>query len=109
MTDSGPEPTGWELMRGLRDLKDEISKIGGRVVPLEVYNADKQGIADRFTRLESRQRDSETAAAEEKQSAEAARRETEKMKRQNQFVIAMAVGSAVLSVIGGLVLKGIPL
>lgn len=96
-------------MRGLRDLKDEMSKIGGRVVPLEVYNADKQGSSERFARLETRMRDSETAAATERQASEAARREAEKLKRQNQFVIAMAVVSMVLSVIGGLVLKGIPL
>ncbi len=108
MTSQEPEPSGWELMRGLRDLKDEVSKIGGRVVPIDVYNADKQGTAERFVRLETRMRDREAEALTEKKDAEKARADLDKQRRQNQFSVAIAVFVAVLSLVGGLVLRSIP-
>jgi hypothetical protein len=92
MPDQGPEPTGWELLRRFDGLEREISKIGDKVVPLDVYNADKQGIAERFVRVESRVRDQGQDA--------------EKLKRSQKLTVSLAIASPVLAFIFALVLRG---
>jgi hypothetical protein len=95
MPDQGPEPTGWELLRNLQDLKADVAKIGDKVVPLDVYNADKSGIAERFLRIESRMRDQEQNG-----------QDAEKLKRSQKLAISLAIASPVLAFIGALVLRG---
>lgn len=105
----GPEPTGWELMRGLEDVRRSVEKVGERVVSTDVYNANNTATAERFERIEARVRDREIAAAAAVTAAEDARKENDKIRRQNQFVVSMAVVSMVLSIVGGLILRSLPL
>ena len=95
MPDQGPEPTGWELLRSLDGLKKDIAKIGDKVVPLDVYNADKQGISERFGRVESRVRDQEQNG-----------QDAEKLKRSQRLTVSLAIASPVLAFVGALVLRG---
>lgn len=89
---SGPEPTGWELLRGLQELKQEVGKIGEKVVPLDVYNADKQGTAERFVRVEARVSGIETNSVE-----------AEKLKRQQRLTISLAIASPFLALLVGFI------
>lgn len=86
MTDLGPEPTGWELMRGMADLKAAVEKLGDKVVPLDVYNADKRGVDERFNRVESRVRDVEAAGVE-----------GEKLRRATRLTITIAAVGPILA------------
>jgi hypothetical protein len=93
--DQGPEPTGWELLRSLDGLKAEVAKVGDRVVPLDVYNADKQGIAERFVRVESRVRDQEQNG-----------QDAEKLKRSQKLTVSLAIASPILAILFNAVSKG---
>lgn len=95
----GPEPTGWELMRGLDGVRKEIEKIGSRVVPLDVYAADRKGADERFQRAEARLRDVEVEKAESKRQQEANAAEAEKLRRQQRFAIALALVSPLLALV----------
>lgn len=95
----GPEPTGWELLRGLNSLREEVSKVGGRVVSMEVYTADKRGVDERFGRAEERIRELETERAAAVKDRDAAAVASEKQRRQNQFAIALAVVGPILGFI----------
>lgn len=96
--EQGPEPTTWEVMRGLDLLRAEVEKIGSRVVSIDVYNVDKIAHSDRTGRAESRIRDLEQNAVE-----------SEKLKRQQRLTISLAVASpfigaaAVWLMAGGLI------
>lgn len=35
----GPEPTGWELMRGLERVQQSVDALGGRVVTSDLFKA----------------------------------------------------------------------
>ena len=93
--EAGPEPTGWELMRGLELVRGEISQIGGRVVSAEVYNADKLAAGDRMLRAEARLRDLETNAVE-----------GEKLKRSQRLTISLAIASPVVAAVIGWITSG---
>lgn len=92
--DLGPEPTGWELMRGLDEVKKSIEKIGERVVPLELYNADKQGNAERHQRAEARLTELEKGNVE-----------TDKLRRQQRLTISLAILAPILSAALALLVK----
>ncbi len=98
MSDQGPEPTGWELLRALAALREEVSKIGGRVVPLDVYQADQKGVAERFGRVESRARDLEVNLTAEKNAREAAEKEALEKRAEQAEQIVRARRSTQLSI-----------
>ena len=86
MTEQGPEPTGWELMRRLDDLQRAIDKVGDRVVPLGVYESDQRGNAERHARSEARLKLLEETGVE-----------GEKLRRQTRLTVALAIVSPILS------------
>lgn len=86
----GPEPTGWELMRGLDSLKVSVDRLGGQVLPIGVYNADKTGVDDRFKRAEARLAELEKNATE-----------GEKLRRSNRLAISLAIASPIITFIIG--------
>ena len=61
MVDQGPEPTPWELMRGLNRVEDAIHKLGGKVVSIDLYTADQNRVNTRLRELETGIRDAKTA------------------------------------------------
>lgn len=83
---NGPEPTGWELLRGLENLSKEVAKVGDRVVPLDVYNADKIGNSERHGRSEARIG-----------SLEANGIEQDKLRRSQRLTISLAIVGPILS------------
>jgi hypothetical protein len=99
-TDQGDEPTGWELMRALSAFKDDIKAdiaavktdvalLGGRVVSVDVYNADQRGNTARHERAEARIRDIESGQIE-----------SEKLRRSQRVTIAIGVMTPVISIVG---------
>lgn len=106
MTEQGPEPTGWELMRGIKDLRDELRGVGARVVSTDVYLADKTASNERMARVEARQRDAEAALAEERKERladqeNAKRNETESARTRGtmRLTIALAIAAPIISII----------
>ena len=59
--DQGPEPTPWELMRGLNRLTDAIHQLGGKVVSVDLYTADQNRVTSRLKDLENAIRDAKAA------------------------------------------------
>jgi len=108
-TDQGAEPTGWELMRALSDFKNDIkadiaevkqdvSQLGGRVVSVDVYNADQRGNTQRHERAEARIRDIENGQVE-----------SDKLQRSQRIAITVGVLAPVVTFIGALVAKALHL
>lgn len=95
MTEQGPEPTGWELLRAIRDLKTELGKVGDKVVPLGVYAADQKANDDRHVRSEER------ITAQEKNAVEA-----DKLKRSQRLTISLAFATPVIAALVGWVTGG---
>jgi hypothetical protein len=40
-----PEPNGWELLRGLKDLKDSIDKMAAGMVTMTTFTIHQQSVA----------------------------------------------------------------
>ena len=95
MPPEGPEPSNWELMRGLDRLEKTVDRLGGKVVSTEVYVADKQAADARATRGESRIRDLENQA-----------QDAEKLKRTQRTTIILAICSPLLAGMGAFVIAG---
>ncbi|MDJ0337480.1 hypothetical protein [Cryobacterium sp. PH31-O1] len=61
MAEQGPEPTPWELMRGLSRVEDAVHQLGGKVVNIDLYAADQARVNTRLRDLETGIRDAKTA------------------------------------------------
>lgn len=88
MPDQGPEPTPWELMRGLQRIEASVEKLGGKVVSTDLYLADKSRSDARLRTLEEQTQ------------------EAEKLRRQQRLTITLAIASPVLVIAAQFVLRG---
>jgi|SRR5690606_18583898 len=107
--DSGPEPTGWELMRAITRLERVITDSANAAVQQKVYDADKKGNDERHGRSESRIRDLEATNAREAESKRAQLEEAERVRRTTKLSISLAVASPFIAAAVGLILNGITL
>lgn len=92
--DEGPEPTGWELMRGLVEVKAAVKDLGSGFVPLGVYAADAKGNDDRHERAESR-------LAELEKNAQ----EADKLKRNQRLTISLAFAVPIVTFVANYILN----
>lgn len=105
--DSGPEPTGWELMRAIVRLENLITNSANASVQQKVYDSDRTGNDDRHARAEARIRDLETRNANEAQQRQHVAEEAEKMRRQQKLTISLAIASPFLAAIVGIIMNGL--
>jgi hypothetical protein len=47
----GPEPTGWELMRGLNEIKGILAGLGQNYVPSGTYQANQESTSNTLKQL----------------------------------------------------------
>jgi hypothetical protein len=99
MADNGPDPTPWELMRGLTRVEEAIRQFTGKVVSLDVYNADKE-------RMNSRLRDLETEARAAKAAETAADNRAEDQRSRNRWTIIALIASPFVSAIVIFIVQG---
>jgi len=104
MTEQGPEPTGWELLRAINRIERAVESGLSRAVQLDAYAADQRGVDERFQRAEARLRTVEQAQKDEKTAEQDATR----LKRSQQLTITLAIASPVLSFLLLLVGRWIP-
>lgn len=86
MTEQGPEPTGWELLRAINRIEKELAQIGEKVVSHAAYESDQRGNDERHSRTENRVKDLESTVAE-----------ADKLKRQQHLTIALAITSPLVA------------
>lgn len=99
METQGPEPTGWELMRGLDAVRDEVRNIGGKVVSQAAYDSDKIGIDTRFKRIENEVDAFHTIAKERDNKEQAQRQENDRFRKNMNLSLTLAVASPVIAII----------
>lgn len=63
VTESGPEPTGWELMRAITEVKETLKTLGQNYVPSGTYQSDQKYTADTLKELATAIKDEQTARA----------------------------------------------
>lgn len=90
-----PEPSGWELMRAIRDLRTSVDKATAGMVSQALFAASQQ--AQRETDERQNARIKELEDRQEEQRKERARQ---------WFAIVMAIVSGVVSLGVALVLRG---
>ncbi|TFD09833.1 hypothetical protein E3T26_14495 [Cryobacterium sp. TMT1-21] len=99
MADNGPEPTPWELMRGLTRVEEAIHQLGGKVVSLELYTADQ-------LRVSSRLRDLETGSRDSKAAVIAADNRAEDQRTRNRWTLIGLVGGPFISAFTVFLIQG---
>ena len=98
MSDTPPQQprNNWELVvYRLDSMEKAIKELGGQVVPMNVYTADKQAAAERAGRAEA-------AIAELKTNA----LESEKLKRSQRLTISLAIASPFIAALVGWITNG---
>lgn len=101
----GPEPTGWELMRGLDSLREEVRAIGGKVVSQAAYDSDKVGMNERFRRIEDEIDGFHTKSAERDRAEQAQRAEADRMRKTMTLSVALAIAGPIITAIVGILLS----
>jgi len=99
MAENGPEPTPWELMRGLSRVEEAIHQLGGKVVSLDLYTADQ-------VRVSSRLRDLETGIREAKAAETAADNRADDQRARNRWLIIGMVAGPFVSTIVVFIVQG---
>lgn len=99
MDTQGPEPTGWELMRGLDAVREEVRALGGKVVSQAAYDSDKKGIDVRFKRLEDEVDSFHTKSSERDKAEAAQRQENDRFRKNMNLSLTLAVASPIIATI----------
>lgn len=86
-------------MRGLTRVEDAIHQLTGKVVSLDVYNADRD-------RMNSRLRDLETEARAAKAAETAADNRAEDQRSRNRWTIIALIASPFISAIVIFIVQG---
>lgn len=93
-----PEPSGWELMRAIRDLRTSVDKVAAGMVSQALFAASQQAQKESDERQNARIKDLETAQEEQR-----------KERARQWFAIVMAIVSGVVSLGVALILRlGMP-
>ncbi|MBF4602846.1 hypothetical protein [Curtobacterium sp. VKM Ac-2884] len=100
----GPEPTGWELMRGLDSLREEIRAIGGKVVTQDTYQADRRALDARMKDMRDEIDGFHTKSAERDKAEASQRAESDRMRKTATLSIALAVAGPIITAIVGILL-----
>jgi hypothetical protein len=82
---SEPEPNGWELLRGLQEVKESVDRVANGMVT-QIQHAAATARLDRL----------ETAEAEQR-----------KTRAQQWFAIGLAILGVVGTIVGGLILASL--
>ena len=108
MPDQGPEPTGWELMRGLKRVEDAIHESYGNFVSVALFSAAQVREDERHTATVDHMADVRKDVELVKRDALATERRLEEQRTRNrQFVIALIATPVVGAVIVWLLNGGI--
>jgi len=89
-----PEPSGWELMRALRDMRDSIDKLAAGMVSQALFTAAQQAQKETDDRQNARIKQTEDEIAEQG-----------KKRAQQWFAIGSIGLTALASLAVGLVLN----
>lgn len=89
-----PEPSGWELMRALRDMRDSIDKLAAGMVSQALFTAAQQAQKETDDRQNARIKQAEDEIAEQG-----------KKRAQQWFAIGSIGLTALASLAVGLVLN----
>lgn len=100
----GPEPTGWELMRRLDDVKASIDSLGGKVVTQAAYDSDKKALEDRMKDMRDEIDGFHTKSAERDKAEAAQRAEADRMRKTATLSIALAIAGPIITAIVGILL-----
>ena len=93
-----PEPTGWELMRAMRELRASVDKVTAGMVTQSLFAAFQQAQKETDERQNARIKDLETAQEEQR-----------KERARQWFAIVMAIVSGIVSLGVALILRlGMP-
>lgn len=95
----GPEPTGWELMRGLEGLRDEVRNIGGKVVTQAAYDSDKRAMEDRLKAMRDEIDGFHTKSSDRDRAEAAQRSENDRFRKNMNLSIALAVASPIIAAV----------
>ena len=99
MDDQGPEPTPWELMRGLNRLTDAIHQLGAKVVSVDLYTADQN-------RINTRLRDLETGISDAKTAEVAADNRADDQRSRIRWILIGLVASPFMAAIAIFIIQG---
>jgi hypothetical protein len=94
----GPEPSGWELMRGLDEVKRSVEQIGGRVVSIDLFNQAEDTKERRFTSIEDDVKQIQVDAKQKAQRDEERDNENRKFRINNGVAIALGVFGLAVSI-----------
>ena len=92
-----PEPTGWELMRAMRELRTSVDKVTAGMVSQALFAAHQQAQKETDDRQNARLQAIETTQDDQR-----------KERARQWFAIVMAIVSGVVSLGVALILKGAP-
>lgn len=98
-----PEPTGWELMRALRDLRTSVDKMTAGMVSQALFAAHQQAQKETDDRQNARIRDLETEADERDKETRRMAEEQRKTRAQLLTSIGLAAFGVVGSIISAIV------
>ena len=91
-----PEPSGWELMRAIRDLRTSVDKVAAGMVSQALFAATQQSQKDTDDRQNARIKQLEDDRESDRRT-----------KAQQWFAIGLSGLGVVGTIIGGLILNAV--
>lgn len=98
----GPEPTGWELMRGLERVQQSIDSLSGKVVTQPAYDSDKRALEEWKKSIRDEIDGFHTKSSERDKAEQAQRAEADRMRKTMTLSVALAVAGPIITAIVGI-------
>ena len=92
-----PEPSGWELMRAIRELRASVDKVAAGMITQSLFAAFQQAQRETDDRQDARLKQLEADRAEEQRSRVQQEAERRKERAQQWFAVVMAIVTGVVS------------
>lgn len=102
----GPEPSNWELMRGINDLKRTMENVSTTYLPNTLFASEKKALTDRDDSMGREIGQLRTQITELQKTGSDNEQKLEEQRSRNRLMVYGLIAAPVITVIANWVLGG---
>lgn len=97
VTEQGPEPTGWELMRGIARIEQAVKDNASTYLPIALFVSEKKQLTDRADNLGSEIASLRSALGDASKQSAANEQRLDDQRGRNRLMLYGLVAAPVVS------------
>lgn len=104
--DQGPEPSGWELMRGIREIKEVLKDNASTYLSINLFVSEKKGLTDKDEALGLELAALRAEVARNRTVSDNNAQRLEEQKSRNRLTIYGLIAAPLVTLLANWILSG---